>query len=669
MNISYNYRSLFSHSDTSAPSSLNDALIIAHNKKRPILLTIGTVSSYYSTLLASELSTDTTLIKKLNDNFVCLNIDKDEYLDFNTYAEQVSLIFTRTMGHPLICFLLPNGKIYFAETYFPFKFKIKSNLWSLIDKALIDFETNLDKIEQDANSAEHAITQGLINKEKVEYVGHYPPPQAILAAVKQFKNKEHGGHGDPPLFPNFSFYKWGIEQILEGMVEKEDSKFIVESLESMLMSPICDHARGGIFHFLVDRKWPVPHFEKLLINQAEYLSLLSKLGLIYPSPIIFDGLINTLEYVETELLSESNCFFNANGSASEGVEGLYHTYTLPEFEKIIKDLSETEQKSAISLFNISKKGNFYSGLNMISLNKDKSHELFSKEGWELVRKIRKLIIFDRQNRIPPKTDTTLIANANFRMISALNDVYRFNTIDVIKDKALDIIKRSFDSIIKEFVVSTDPFTIASTSTRESHPLFIDYSYFAESLIKSYESTGDDKYFNLFEKTINFIFENFIDDNYEDVYTRPINLKKDIAHYPNLKLNSLDILQPAPISIFVDLITKASLLLSDPEFSDKIKNIKETIINESLKNPLSSGTALSTLTYPIDSYKMVSIPQQFRESSKFKQIIHYFTPRFIFKYHNKDKLSWQIQNINAVEIQGEGLDNFIEILIPKKSDLK
>ena len=152
------------------------------------------------------------------------------------------------------------------------------------------FKEERPKAEENAAKVVEAINGGLIPKDRVQYEGHFPHPMAIMEAVKQFQDNDNGGYGLAPKFPTFAFYEWAVEQMMEGLIDKSFGDHIVQSLERMLMGGIYDHARGGLHRYSTDKEWAIPHFEKMLYDQAGLLRVLAKLSLIYPSPMVYDAL-------------------------------------------------------------------------------------------------------------------------------------------------------------------------------------------------------------------------------------------------------------------------------------------------------------------------------------------------------------------------------------------
>ena len=408
-----------------------------------------------------------------------------------------------------------------------------------------------DKVLENADQVSEKIKAGLVPFEKVEFEGHYPPPNAILNAIEQFRDKENGGYGEAPKFPQLAFSEWAIEQMLEGMVEKEFGESVIQTLENMMMGGIFDHARGGLHRYSTDAAWHTPHFEKMLYDQAGILRVLSKLSLLYPSPLIYDGLIMTLDYLHSEMLSEKGYFFTSQDAESEGVEGLYQCFTEAEFEDAINHFETEENKLSEkmdqlkTIFCIKKEGNFHSDLNIPQLNRDKKSEIFTQENWDLVRDGRKAMLEARKLRMPPVTDTKGIASWNFNMISALVDVMHYCRLDIVRRMASNLFNKCMEGVFETFIKKDEQGRMRilhSTSRPDSLPYLEDYTSFAECQLRFYELTGKPVFKDNFRDTMKYIEKEFLD---EDKLHYRAKFADDFEPYPNLVLTHQDMNYRSP----------------------------------------------------------------------------------------------------------------------------
>lgn len=648
-----------------------EALQKAKDENKPIFLSVGYSSCHWCHVMAHESFEDQETAEILNDKFISIKVDREEFPDIDAYYQQACQLFIQQGGWPLSAFLLPDLKPYFAGTYFP---KVSSeghaSFKQVLDELSRAFHEDKETVQKNAEDVTLKIKEGMIPNEKVEFEGHFPHPSSITEALKQYEDQNGGGYGSQPKFPHFPFLTWASEQMLEGMIGKESGgNHIVTTLEKMLMGGINDHARGGFHRYSVDEKWMVPHFEKMLYDQAGLLSCLSKFSLLYPSPLVFDTIINTLDYLEAEMFSEEGYFFSAQDADSEGHEGLYFTFNEEEFEDVVNKCSEDVSSKMDQLkkwFQITKEGNFENGLSVVSLAHEHAKEIFTQDGWEAIREVRKQILEDRKNRIPPATDNKGVASWNFMMITALVDVMQYVQIDVIKQMASRLFNKAVEGVYKNFLVSKDDQGMRlkhSTTKERSLPYFEDYVFFTEAQLRIYEITGNTVFKENVIQTLQFLLKEFIKDDM--AMTRAISADENEL-YPNQEQTAFDSSFKSPFATLIGLIRRAAILAPDEEFLNDTDSLVEKVTHQCLKNPLASGEALRSLTYPPQAYRVVKLPKAWLGNEQFINFMNYFLPRFVLDYH-EDGDQWQICNSQACELQGEGLENFINTLRPQNAE--
>ncbi len=650
-----------------------EALDFAKFNNRPIFLSIGYSSCHWCHVMAHESFESDEIAQILNQHFVPIKVDREEYPDLDQYYQQAALFFTQHGGWPLSAFLLPDLRPFFVGTYFPKDSRpglssFSEVLWEL--KRAFHDEKNL--LEKNASNVTEAIAKGFVIDKPYELQGHFPSPTSILEALKDYEDKENGGHGEAPKFPHFAFCEWVIEQILEGMVSKDNGEHCVKSIEHLLCGGIFDHARGGVHRYSTDKKWLVPHFEKMLYDQAGLIKVLAKLSLIYPGVLVLDALKNTLEYIELEMMSEENYFFSAQDADSEGVEGLFFAFSEVEFEDAINatgdDLIEEKMEQIKKWFQITKEGNFEHNLNVISLDPKLKNEYLMDENFEIVRKIRQQLLNVRKERIPPLTDSKGIASWNFNFLTSLLDVLQFCQADEIKEKAFNIFKRGMAGCHNTFVKSEGLgagalTTLIHVTTQEKSLIYFeDYTAFAELQLRTYELTADIVFKNNFKMTIELILNEFLEG--DCFLTRSKNKNSDTP-YPNQKVSNFDSSFKSSSANLLGIIRKGSILFADDSWLDKTKGVMEKMIQEALRNPLGAGEALRSLTYPANAYRVIKIPKSWLIKKQFIQFQSYFMPRFVFDFHQDEKESWQICSSKSCDLQGLGIEDFVEKLTPKR----
>lgn len=660
-----------------------EAIEYAQKHNKPIFMSIGYSSCHWCHVMAHDSFNNLDVANFLNEHFVSIKIDREEFPDIDNYYQKAAQHFGNNGGWPLSAFLLPDTRPYFVGTYYPLTSKNNTpNFPDLIRELKRAYDEENEQVLKNALQVTESIKNGPPLSGEVKFEGHFPAPNGILEAVKDFRDLNWGGYGTAPKFPNYAYYEWALEQMLEGMVSKEQGEFIISSLEKMLMGGMHDHARGGVHRYSTDDKWLVPHFEKMLYDQAGFLRTMTKLSLIYPSPLVFDAIINTLDYLEQEMLSDDKegmrHFFSAQDADSEGVEGLYFTFTLAEFEDLLNrndDEAETLGKNSEKIkkwFQISEVGNFEHQLNVISLNPEFKEEFYLQENWDIVRKVKRAILNERKDRMPPATDNKGVASWNFMIISALVDVVQYSQVDVIKRMASQLINTTIEGVFKTFLTNAaDGMKMRHSTTVEfSHPYLEDFVFFAETQMRLYEISSNPIFKQNFIDAINFVTKEFLDDG--KMLTRA-KLAEHFELYPNQEYSAFDASFRSPVGTYLLLMRRAAVLLSDREFLDSITSLKENLTQTILKiNPVSAGEGLRALTYPTEAMRVLKLPVSWAQRDDFLKFIPYFLPRFIIDYRLSETNSpqdetFEICTMNACEVKGVGFEEFVTILTPKQSE--
>ena len=269
----------------------------AKRTNKPLYFSIGYSSCHWCNVMHEESFTNTEIADILNTKFIPVKIDREEFPEVDQFLQTACNLISGTGGWPLNGFLTPDKKPFFVGTYFPANSQENTPGFKDLITELGDlWVTRPDDLIENAEKINEELRRGPVLKEKINYPDHFPHPSSIFKAIKEFEDKENGGYGNGPKFPQFSFYEYAIEQILDGTVEEEEKVHIVNSIEKIFASSINDLARGGFHRYSKNVNWENPHFEKMLYDQAGLIKLAAKASLVYPSPLVFDTLYNSRTY-------------------------------------------------------------------------------------------------------------------------------------------------------------------------------------------------------------------------------------------------------------------------------------------------------------------------------------------------------------------------------------
>ena len=402
----------------------------AFNKARvedkPIFLSIGYSTCHWCHVMEKESFEDAEAAELINDAFVAIKVDREERPDIDGIYMSVCQMLTGSGGWPLTIIMTPNRKPFFAGTYFPKNDRFgKSGLLSIIPR-IMDLWKNR---RQELLDSSEEITEALKSSSKTE-IGDQSGEEIFHQAFEDFKKRndpEYGGFGSAPKFPtphNLTFllryWKRYKDDSALGMVEN--------TLIKMRLGGIYDHIGYGFHRYSTDRQWLVPHFEKMLYDQALLVPLYLEAYQATNKKLYIETAEEILSYVMREMTSPMGGFYSAEDADSEGEEGKFYIWTEDE----ITNLLHEDPDFALTMYNITKKGNW---TDPVSAEKNKTNILHMTKTLEEVAidlkcppepvkerliKIHSLLFEHRKHRIHPFKDDKILTDWNSLMITSFS---------------------------------------------------------------------------------------------------------------------------------------------------------------------------------------------------------------------------------------------------------
>ena len=615
----------------------------AIDEDKPIFLSVGYSSCHWCHVMAHESFEDKKTAEFLNAHFINIKIDREEHPDIDDYYQLACQCLGRPGGWPLSAFLTPHMLPFFVGTYFPkaSKHPTQPTFLSVLQDIHGSFHQDRKKVETGA--------MGVVRE--IEHIGaphkrrslRRLRPDSVMDGTTKFADQEYGGYGSQPKFAHFPFFEWALDRALEGTLSGEHTKHVRLSIEKMLMGGIYDHLRGGIHRYSTDRYWLVPHFEKMLYDQAGLLGVLCRMSHACPSPLVSDAITDTLKYLADEMLCAEGYFFASQDADSEGAEGDFFTYTQEQFDQALLDgESPTYRTEEIrDWFQITKKGNFERSRNVISLDFALKDKLFTDRGWSLIRLAKKNLLKERSKRPPPATDTKGIAGWNFLILGALADTARYCGGHPTGDLARQLLERSEPGIRKIFHPGAKGIG-HSTTKPGKEALLEDCALYCDSRLKLYELTGRESFKEELRQGIDIVLGHFSDG--------PVLLTRakgdGETKIPNQPSPFYDTAFKSPAATFAGILQRARILFGEPKLGSFLGGAAGCA-SEALLNPLGSGAALAAATYPDSSYRRVTIPRQWAENPPFAPL----PPRFVLDYSDAQS-HWRICSATGCEHQGK-----------------
>lgn len=401
-----------------------EALEKAKREDKPIFLSIGYSACHWCHVMAHEDFEDEEIAKLMNENFVNIKVDREERPDLDDIYQKVCQILTGTGGWPLSVFLTPDQKPFFAGTYFPPTDRygmpgFASILRQLSDtyknnKVLVERQT---KIIMDglAQTAEHVVKPAKLDRTILDE-----------AAINLLQSGDmiHGGFGPSPKFPNVSNLSFLLRYYDLSKIGKF-KEFVLLTLDKMFSGGIYDHIGGGFHRYSTDSIWLVPHFEKMLYDNALIPLVYAEAFQITGESKYSDVVKRTLDYVLREMTHPDGGFYSTQDADSEGEEGKYYTW---KKEEIISTLGSEDGEIFCMHYGVTQGGNF-DGRNILHVSvpvEELARKLSGSatDVYRIIENGRNKLLQLREKRIKPGRDEKILTSWNGLMISAFAKGYK-----------------------------------------------------------------------------------------------------------------------------------------------------------------------------------------------------------------------------------------------------
>ena len=480
----------------------NEALEKAKEESKLIIISIGYAACHWCHVMEHESFEDTSVAQVMNDYYVSIKVDREERPDIDQIYMDAAYLINGRGGWPLNIIALPDGKPVYAGTYFRKDDWLKILLYfrDLYQKEPETFKQQANKLTDALNSVkipDQSTTDSLIAREDIKRAF-----KGIISII----DFENGGTKGAPKFPMPDIYKFLLQYYFHSS-EYEALKAAIITLDKMANGGIYDHIGGGFARYSTDNIWKVPHFEKMLYDNAQLVSLYSNAfkvtGNVRYKQIVYE----TLEFIQREMTDESGGFYSSLDADSEGEEGKFYIWERTEIEKLLGNNSEL----FCDYFNISKVGN-WEGYNIPFIKTDKfnlleKYELVENEFDEIISKSKKILLEERIKRIGPGLDDKILTSWNALMIKGFVDAYNaFNENDFLK-AAISNGEFLLNNLIKEDARLDRNYKNGKSTI---NAFLDDYAYSIEGLISLYESTFDEKWIYSAKKLADYTIKHFID---------------------------------------------------------------------------------------------------------------------------------------------------------------
>ena len=483
-----------------------EALAKAKQENKLLIISIGYSACHWCHVMEHESFEDSATARIMNDHFICIKVDREERPDIDQVYMNAVQLMTGSGGWPLNCFALPDGRPIYGGTYF------QNKQWQNVLLNLADlYKTTPEKAIDYAEKLTAGIQQSDLVKLNTEAVDFQLSTLAqTVTNWKNYFDREEGGPNHAPKFPIPNNYRFLLRYAVAAK-DEEVKKQVELTLEKMAFGGIYDQLGGGFARYSVDSLWKVPHFEKMLYDNAQLISLYSEAYQESKNPLYKQVVYETLEWIQREMTNEIGAFYSALDADSEGVEGKYYVWSKEELQKILTD----DFALFADYFNVNEIG-FWEEEHYILLRKKSGAEIASayKMNEEaLQRKIELLktkVLAVREQRIHPGLDDKTLTSWNAMMVRGYADAYSAFGEQRFLDAALKNAKFIFEKQFREDGGLNHSYKNGISSI---NGFLEDYAFVIDASIALYQATFDQEWLDRAKLLSDYTIEHFFDDDH------------------------------------------------------------------------------------------------------------------------------------------------------------
>ncbi len=482
-----------------------EALQKAKNENKPLLISIGYSACHWCHVMEEESYRDDEVAQVMNQYFVSVKVDREERSDIDQIYIEAAQMLNGNAGWPLNVFALPDGRPFYIGTYFPKK------QWISVLKQLHQvYAQDPQRVEKQAQALTEGVqTEFLLDgATRDEAAVEVEDLKQIVAGWKTKIDFENGGFTGQQKFP--MPVSWDFLLSYATLTEDKEIKGAINTtLTAMARGGIYDQLGGGFSRYSVDEEWFAPHFEKMLYDNAQLVSLYAKAYQIEKKPLYKQVIEETLAFIQRELTSKAGGFYAALNADSEGEEGKFYVWTKAEIEAA---LTSEEAQYIIDYFNISPTGNWENGRNILYRTRGetdffKAQRVSTQEGKKRLQQAKSKLMKLREKRIRPSTDDKILTSWNALMIKAYVEAYKSLGKEEYRKAALKNASFIHENLWRE----AEGLFRNYKDGKASIPAFLDdYAFLAEAYCALYEVSFDKMWLDRSMKLVTMAYTHFYD---------------------------------------------------------------------------------------------------------------------------------------------------------------
>ncbi|UQD56758.1 thioredoxin domain-containing protein [Flavobacterium sp. K5-23] len=510
----------------------------AKEENKLVIISIGYAACHWCHVMEHESFEDVEVANYMNEHFICIKVDREERPDVDQVYMTASQLLTGSGGWPLNALALADGKPFYAGTYFP------KNNWLKMLRYFVEIQ---NKNPQSLIDQAQKVTEGVKNTENISFTKE--ESIVTIADLNTVFNKwksnidfRKGGSYSVPKFPMPSNWEY-LLQYHSLTKDPKALKAVTATLDNMAFGGIYDQLGGGFSRYATDANWLVPHFEKMLYDNAQLVSLYSHAYQLTKNPLYKTIVYETLAFIEKELTSPEGGFYSSLDADSDGEEGKYYVWTYEELNSVLGE----DAYLFSEYYNITKSGNWEHGKNILHRKLSdteiavKNH-LSIEKLQSIINNCKTKLVNIRSSRIKPRLDDKILTSWNGLMLKGYIDAYRaFGEEKFLKTALKNAAFLNNNTIGKTNEIQRN----YKNNKATINGLLDDYAFTISAFISLYQATFDEKWLykakNLNDYAITHFFDSksgmffYTHNDYSDLIARKMEVADNVIPASNSEM--------------------------------------------------------------------------------------------------------------------------------------
>lgn len=598
-----------------------EAFALAREQNKPVLVSIGYAACHWCHVMERESFENETVAAYMNSHFINIKVDREERPDVDHIYMDALQAISGSGGWPLNVFLTPDGKPFYGGTYFPPQRAFNRSSWmEVLQSITTAYRERREEIETQAtNLTEHLKTSNAFGASNTKAVFSPDKIDEAFAAVMKQADKEWGGFGRAPKFPqSFTIVFLLRYAHFTGNEEAKDQALL--SLDKMIQGGIYDHIGGGFARYSTDTEWLAPHFEKMLYDNALLVSALCEAYKLTGKREYKEVLEETLAFVDKELSHPEGGFFSAIDADSEGEEGKYYVWDQAEVEALLGDRAALFSE----YYDITAQGN-WEGHNIPRRKQSLSTFAAEKkldEGAleEMLAQGKKVLATARDKRIRPLLDDKVLLGWNALMNKAYSQAYAATGNETYLVKAQD----NMNFLLSHFTTANGGYLHTWKNGQGKFPAFLDdYAYLIDALLELATVTADYSWLLKAKEITGFVLKHFSDSE-TSLFFYTADFQKDILLR---KKEIYDGAVPSGNAVMAGNLYRLGIMLDERELTLRSEALLSALVDVAVRYPTSFGVWTSLYMQAVYGSQEIAIVGE-EYGKGLKNVLSYYLPHTV-----------------------------------------